>query len=229
MWFRQTVIFLLMIVCQFNSEQKFLPKLTNDRTLSRRLKALEGVCIDDGLSMEWWSYRWCHEKLVKQHHYDDKNHSLIQSNPLGIFIADESSMLHQIYRDNSQSCIVEQRVGKATMARNRYTEVTLECCSDMTLAAHSKMMKYGVEDPPSRFTAAFQSNSDVESPPHGFIYNVNEPEPCTYHITICSNLVCNNERSEKATTEKQHPTMTNSETTGLYRLHVDLFLLVSRH
>lgn len=157
--------------------------------LQRALRSLEGLCVDNLLSQEWWTYRWCFGKDAQQIHLDRISGEVAQSFSLGAHVPEESSLDHHILRDSSQSC--NHRRKSEELHLSRYTEVSLECCEDEIndTKRFGRLTKYQRHSD----EGSLIHNLDVVASAgntHTYIAKVTEPVPCSYYITICSSLVC---------------------------------------
>jgi hypothetical protein len=174
----------------------FLTKLNDKKEILNKLRVLEDICIDNFLSMEWWSYTWCYRQTVQQFHFDNDNHSLMLNYNLGHFSALESSTFQHVYRDISKSCYIDELNEKVS----RYVNVNLECCDEETsLASLSRISVYSDVIPVTRF----HFNPYYIGEYYVYFASIEEPQPCRYVFTMCTNLVCKNppKRSSVATTQ----------------------------
>jgi len=67
----------------FFPEKLHTHKSLEPRELAKVLRVLEGKCVDNLESPDWWTYVWCFGKQIKQVHYDFKVKQLKAANLIG--------------------------------------------------------------------------------------------------------------------------------------------------
>ena len=61
------------------------PKIaTEDEDMEKVLEPLREVCVHfQAPRDEWWSYSWCHNSMVGQHHFDRETHKAVEHKTIG--------------------------------------------------------------------------------------------------------------------------------------------------
>lgn len=103
-------------------------------------------------------------------HFDHVSKTIEVQNDLGQYMDHESGSDHHVYRSPTADCKSEH-TGDFLQ---RYTEVTLECCSEQQFSAAASV--------PNRSSDEMRTNT--------FISSVTEPVPCSYYVAVCSQHVC---------------------------------------
>eukprot|EP01038_Epipyxis_sp_PR26KG_P008658 gene8658-11701_t len=177
---------LLNILYSTTATSNYLQKY-DKKSIEEHLLPLQNSCIENSFSSEWWTYDICFGHHIQQRHYDLESNQLIASNDLGSFIASESLATHQIYRTNQDdtSCS-ESENGVVTVENsNRYSEIVFECCQH-----REDVIRNSRKYPFQKKKAQMYRNVDATIESTTYIESVREPIPCTYYVTICSDLIC---------------------------------------
>lgn len=164
---------------QFDSffpEKLYTHKSLEPSELSEALRVLEGKCIDNLESPDWWAYVWCFEKQIKQVHYDFKVKQLKAAHLIGTWSEEESGADHHIYRGHEADCR-----GDDGSFMVRYAEVQLLCC-DESVHITSRGLRLPQDEGEDGVASGAESFTFLES--------VVEPVPCNYYFRVCSTLVC---------------------------------------
>ena len=131
-------------------------------------------CFNNIFMAEWWSYVWCFGDHVRQIHYNHHSQRIETENQIGNFVPDESGPRHHIYRSEEADCIVDEKSG---LLGTRYAEVTMECCEET--GRHVPFPEVATEAGGTVIAA------------------VNEPVPCSYYLTVCSEKLCSGDVLKK--------------------------------
>lgn len=216
------IILSLTISYVYNEIQhdNYLSKLTNENDKLLALKKLNNVCIDNARNaQQWWTYILCFKKGILQIHIDHASNRLVDLNSLGTFIEDESSADHHVYREDTTSCkalSVNHKGIQKTSFKRRETIIDIECCEidtkQMKLNRYSylpHLLVSDIEGDPTEMATAWLEYEpelkkssekkvvDTTTTSDAYISLIEEPNPCYYHIVICSNLICTSESKSK--------------------------------
>ena len=115
---------------------------------------------------------WCYKRDISQYHPKTQTESQVL-NMVGTFSASESSHTHHIYRGSEADC-----KGNDGIMRKRYGEVEIKCCDASAFEQHQRHQK--------------ERDAKLKS----FIAAVDEKEMCSYYLTVCSQLICENPESK---------------------------------
>ncbi len=192
--FATILIFVLLILVCFPSKcYSLVQKEIDSGTSESPTKASEANCFNNIFMAEWWSYVWCHSSDMRQIHFNHHTQVIEHENHLGRFIPEESGATHHIYRSDEIECMNEETGLKSA----RYAEVTIECCRETGRSIPFPEM-------------AAETGGTI-------IASVQEPVPCSYYFTVCSEEPCTTVKTERPVamtttqnSEKEVATTTNA-------------------
>jgi hypothetical protein len=181
----------------------------------RGVEGLGYLCVDNVRTQSWWTYTVCLKRSVLQVHLDPRTKTVSDRIQLGEYVPTESAPTEQVYRTREATCAVDRPDGTVQKVQ-RTTTVNIQCCDvivhQMRQSRHTNPEKYaapsasgdGVYWVPGQVAleAAEElrggrgsGGSGYKGAPstattEAYISGVEESEPCTYDITVCSDLVC---------------------------------------
>ncbi len=196
-WNIYILIFVAFLWQALYSKNDNVLKLENEKQIKNALKPLKSVCIDNVLAQQWWAYSICFENNIKQIHYDFSTNELKQSYTLGDFIPEKSTPNHQVFHENTTTCLVKD----TNELRSRHAEVSIECCGgDMGLMKTTRQSLQASEGVDSSSVERIKNHQPL---PNLYISSVVEPVPCSYFFTVCSELMCTHTAQTTADTAKK--------------------------
>ena len=172
------------------------------------LEPLSGLCAQTHKG--WWSYEWCYRESMTQFHVEiSKTTSTVQVQDITSLGDYESRSLSMVTENgeekHSRVNILAQ--GRPEVARvqdlhlhgtlcpgtskERQTVVHLVCCSKSIVQNSMGLVHRN----------NVHVNTDLMS-----IYDINEPKtnPCTYNVTICTPLLCQDDQREEGNNHIHH-------------------------
>ena len=147
-----------------------LRRRSSNAALEDRVRPLEGSCYAFVQAGEYWGYEWCHRRWVKQFQaaWAVSAGSKRQETTLGTFsnslttARSKVNASEHVFADGERC---KGSAGRGDGARKRHATVRFRCCTHAPKLA-------GV------------AGRNV------FIESVDEPETCSYLVTVCARLVC---------------------------------------
>ncbi|KAG5192690.1 hypothetical protein JKP88DRAFT_261708 [Tribonema minus] len=176
--------------------------------LDRQLTPLQGRCFTWHRVEHWWTYKWCHRRGTTQYHIDASGESTDFVN-LGTFSGSSSvdwsnGIEELVYHfQHGDSCTVPGASGTVwdLMVKQRKTEVRVRCCSVL-----DAQERHNAQPP--------RSSTQID--------DVNEPDRCSYTVTVCTKHLCPQALPSAATTDSDSDSAASQQHGGVARGGTDL-------
>jgi hypothetical protein len=110
--------------------------------IEQALHSLRRLCVDNHMQTsedEWWSYSWCFNHVVEQHHIDPRTHQITESHTIGYYDAALSTPDLQVFREATATCESGHSPdGLTVLMQQRHIEVKISCCNSDDHDANSR-------------------------------------------------------------------------------------------
>lgn len=175
--------------------------------------SLGDLCIDNIRTQSWWTYVVCLQRGIVQIHVDPKTKAVSDRIQVGEYKSDLSGGLSQVYKSDDSDCVFHAPDG-STVRQQRTATVTVRCCDvavhTMRQSRHTRPEQYEARDPgvggpywvaeqvaldaalemkAARGQSGYRA-SPATATAEAYLHGVEESSPCTYEVTICSELAC---------------------------------------